>query len=222
MPALLFGSIGTLADTSELQREAFNEAFEAHGLPWRWDRVDYLALLERSGGAQRIAEYGESVGQEVDAEAVHRSKSKLFRKRLAASPPPPRPGVVETIADAKREGFEVALVTTTSAANIASLLEALGADLETSDFDLIVDAASVGQPKPDMAAYAFALERLGERPADCVAIEDNEDGVEAASAAGLTCVAFPGANTAGHDFGKADHRLDRLTFSELESFIPGT
>ena len=40
MPAILFGSISTVADTSELQREAFNQAFAEHGLDWRWDRDD--------------------------------------------------------------------------------------------------------------------------------------------------------------------------------------
>lgn len=220
MSAVLFGSIGTIADTSELQREAFNQAFEAHGLDWHWDRDEYLALLERSGGATRIAGYGHALGQDVDAEAIHRSKSELFQKGLVESPLPPRPGVVETIEEAKREGFKVALVTTTSTANISSLITSLGPEIETTDFDLIVDASSVGTPKPDKAAYAFALERLGERPADCIAIEDNVDGVAAARAADLSCVAFPGSNNAGHSFDEAGHRVDRLRFSELQSFIP--
>ena len=32
--AVLFGSIGTLAETSDLQRNAFNEAFKISGLNW--------------------------------------------------------------------------------------------------------------------------------------------------------------------------------------------
>lgn len=220
MPAVLFGSISTIADTSELQREAFNRAFEVHGLPWRWDRDEYLALLERSGGETRIAEYGRAVGQAVDAEAVHRSKSELFQKGLSESHLPARPGVVETIEEAKRKGFKVALVSTTSAENISSVITSLDPPIPATDFDLIVDASSVEQPKPDKAAYAFALERLGESPADCVAIEDNLDGVEAARAADLECVAFPNANTADHRFDRAGHQVDRLVFAELESFIP--
>lgn len=51
MTALLFGSIGTIADTSELQREAFNAAFLRHGLDWSWDRATYRALLTTAGGA---------------------------------------------------------------------------------------------------------------------------------------------------------------------------
>ena len=40
MSAILFGSISTLADTSEMQRAAFNEAFRAHGLDWSWSREE--------------------------------------------------------------------------------------------------------------------------------------------------------------------------------------
>jgi hypothetical protein len=53
--ALLFGSISTVADTSELQRAAFNRAFAEHGLDWTWDRDDYRAMLATSGGRSRIA-----------------------------------------------------------------------------------------------------------------------------------------------------------------------
>jgi len=39
--AILFGSIGTLIETSDLQRESFNEAFKEAGLDWYWDQEDY-------------------------------------------------------------------------------------------------------------------------------------------------------------------------------------
>src|SRR5579875_2388832 len=67
MTAVLFGSIGTLADTSELQREAFNEAFREHGLDWNWSRDEYRELLRDSGGAKRIAAYAQERGDTVDA-----------------------------------------------------------------------------------------------------------------------------------------------------------
>lgn len=218
MPAVLFGSISTIADTSELQRESFNEAFEAHGLDWHWDRQDYLAQLEHSGGEDRVAEYARSAGQSVDAQAVHRTKSELFQKSLAESQLSPRPGVVETVKGAKEEGFKVGFVTSTSHENVTAMMEALQDDIAGSDFDVVVDSSSVEQPKPDKAAYSFALENLGEDPGQCVAIEDNLGGVEAAKAAGLRCIAFPNENTAGHDFAKADQRVDELSFSEVQSF----
>lgn len=210
MSAVLFGSIGTLAETSEIQRESFNQAFRAHGLDWRWERADYAAMLAESGGRNRIAAYAQSVGQEVDADAVHRSKSEFFQQNLATSGITPRPGVVDTITAAKERGVRVGLVTTTSHDNIVSLLDALGPDVALTDFDVVVDTSRVTAVKPDAAAYAYALDALGEPADGCVAIEDNADGVSAAAAAGVPCVAFPGANTADHRFEKATQVVERL------------
>ncbi|MET0998576.1 MAG: HAD hydrolase-like protein, partial [Marmoricola sp.] len=107
MSAILFGSISTLADTSEIQRQAFNEAFQAHGLDWHWERAEYVSLLEKSGGKDRIAAYAESLGQEVDAEAIHQTKSEIFQNTLATTELTPRPGVVETMEAAQRDGVKL-------------------------------------------------------------------------------------------------------------------
>lgn len=218
MPAILFGSISTVADTSELQRDSFNQAFEIHGLDWRWDRDEYRAMLSRSGGASRIAEYGALLGQTVDARAIHETKSEIFRDLLAAAVLSPRAGVVDTIKGARDNNWKVGLVTTTSADNVLSLLAAISPEIGMLDFDVIVNASSVEQPKPDKAAYSFALHNISEEPGDCVAIEDNVDGVRAAVAAGLACVAFPNENTADHDFAAAVGRVDRLDVEELQHF----
>jgi HAD superfamily hydrolase (TIGR01509 family) len=219
MSAILFGSISTVADTSELQREAFNRAFEAHGLDWRWDREDYRAMLSTSGGRDRIAEHARSLGQDVDADAVHATKSEIFRQSLAGSGIEPRPGVVDTVRGARARGLRVGLVTTTSPANVAALMDALGPELGAADFDVVVDTDSVERPKPDPAAYDFAVRSLGERPEGCVAVEDNVDGVRAATAAGVACVAFPNANTAGGDFAAATGQVDHLEVDDLQKLI---
>jgi len=215
MPALLLGSISTVADTSELQRQAFNQAFEAHGLNWRWDQHQYQAMLSKSGGQARIADYAQSLGQAVDAKAVHETKSRIFQQKLAKGGLVPRPGVVDSIKRVKSNGWKVALVTTTSAANVSALLDALRPELSASDFDVIVDAASVELPKPDKAAYLFALQQLGQVPGECVAVEDNAGGFHAAVAAGVRCIAFPNENTGGGAFTGAERVVDRLDAAEL-------
>lgn len=215
MPTTLFGSISTIADTSELQRKAFNDAFASHGLDWNWGADQYRTMLATSGGKDRIAEYANSVGQSVDARAVHEAKSTLFRRSLSGASITPRTGVLESIKAARDAGAKVGLVTTTSRENITALLDALSPHLHEKDFDLIVDVSDVDSPKPDRAAYAFALQALGEEAGTCVAIEDNVDGVGAATAAGIRCVAFPNENTAGHDFSHAAAVVDHLDPAEL-------
>ena len=114
--------------------------------------------------------------------------------------------------------MKVGLVTTTSPENVAALLDGLQ-DLQASDFDVVTDTSKVEKNKPDGAAYAFALRELGEEAADCIALEDNVDGVQAAQAAGLRCVAFPNENTAEHDFSAAQHHVDSLSFDEVRRFM---
>ena len=215
MSALLLGSISTVADTSELQRHAFNHAFEANGLDWRWDRDDYRAMLASSGGQNRIAEYARSRGQAVDTTAIHQAKSKIFRELLTTAGLAPRPGVADTVKAAQDHDWKIGLVTTTSRANVAALLGRLHPQISDRDFDVIVDSSSVESPKPDPAAYRFALQALNEAPGNCVAVEDNVGGVQAAVAAGVPCVAFPNENTGQHDFSAAADRVSRLDFAAL-------
>ncbi|MDB9528354.1 HAD-IA family hydrolase [Oscillatoria sp. CS-180] len=220
MPAILFGSIGTIAETSELQRQAFNRAFERHGLTWHWNREEYAALLQKSGGRQRIAAYGRSLGQSVDAAAIHQSKSEIFQQSMASGQLQPRAGVVQTVQAAKQHDLKVGLVTTTSEFNVHALLKALGDRLSFEDFDIVVTSAQVQHAKPAAAAYSLALAQLREQPGECLAIEDNVDGLTAAKSAGIACIAFPGANTAHHDFSASLFSTDHLDFATLKQFLP--
>jgi HAD superfamily hydrolase (TIGR01509 family) len=219
--AILLGSISTVVDTSELQRRAFNEAFSRHDLDWEWDRDRYVAMLTSNGGRDRIAEYARTVGESVDADAIHTTKSSVFQELLASSDATPRPGVAETIRAAHEQGLRVGLVTSTSKENVAALLDAVKGEIGAGEFDVVIDSSRVGTSKPDPAAYTAALDELGLDAARCVAVEDNVGGVQAAVAAGIPCVAFPNANTAGHDFTQAVARVERLDLTELDSLAEG-
>jgi len=202
MKALLLGSIGTLADTSEIQREAFNAAFRKHGLDWHWPRDEYRARLHKAGGKARIAAEAEARGQSVDVAGLHATKSELFQHALASDGAQARPGLRETITLARARGVAVGLVTTTSRANVDAILSALSMD--RSVFDVIVTEEEVASVKPAPDAYHHAAATLAVPPEECVVVEDNPDGVRAAISAGMTCIAWPGENNVGQDFGGAD------------------
>lgn len=212
MKALLLGSIGVLAETSELQRAAFNAAFAEAGLDWHWSQTYYKDLLSRSGGAGRIAAEAARRSEAVDVAALHARKSTLFRQRLSGGVPL-RPGVAETMQAARNTGNAVALVTTTSAANVAAVLDATG--LARTDFDFVLTRADVTRAKPDPQAYTQALDRLGHPPAH--AVEDNPDGLRAALEAGLTCTAFPGALHVSSRFDEAAAIVETLTMPQFPS-----
>ena len=75
--ALIFDVDGTLADTEEAHRVAFNLAFERHRLGWTWNRADYRHLLEVTGGKERIASY-------IDTLAVSPAERARLRSLVPA------------------------------------------------------------------------------------------------------------------------------------------
>lgn len=217
MTAVLFGSISTLIDTSEMQRKAFNQAFTAHGLDWVWDHEEYVELLESAGGLDRVAAYADQRDEEVDAMAIHETKSRLFQQALEAGEMAVRPGVAETIRAAREHGYPVGFVTTTSPENVTAVLTAAG--LLPEDLDVVLDGTSVSPSKPDPAVYRLALERLGVLAEDAIAIEDNLDGLASAQAAGVSCVAFPNTNTASHRFDGAVASVDQIDLAQLVQLL---
>ncbi len=212
MPHLFLGSIGVLAETSELQRQAFNDAFAQVGLDWVWEPEDYAVMLRRSGGRQRIVDYAASKGMEVDADTLHRLKSTTFQARLDAGVPL-RPGVIEAIAATRKSGCKVAFVAGTLPANVDAILAAIR--LSRRDFDLVTDLSRDVAPKPAPDLYRLALSELDLVPADVVAVEDNPDGLRAALAAGLRTIALPGRYHDGSDFTGASAVQERLDLSAV-------
>ena len=212
--AIVFGSIGTLAETSEMQRAAFNEAFGEAGLDWHWDRESYRELLGRTGGRDRVADYARERGEEVDAVAIHARKTAIFDERMRADGLTLRPGVDAVLRWAAGRSIPVGLASTTSRRNLDALLDAVPGLADR--FAFVADASLVKRPKPDPEVYRLVCERLGVEARRAVGIEDTEVNLAAPLAAGLVAIAFPGANTREQDYSAAAKVLDELDPSAFE------
>lgn len=204
--ALLFGSIGTLVETSDIQRAAYNKALAEAGLGWHWDPATYRELLTQSGGRDRLSMLSRATGQPLDAAAVeriHARKTALSCADIGANPPPLRPGVRALMAAARARGWRTGFVTSTERANIDAIHgvdPAIGADR----FDVVIGRADVAHGKPHPEAFDLALARLGIPAEQAIAVEDTATSVIAAVRAGITTVAVPGAFATDQDFWAAD------------------
>jgi HAD superfamily hydrolase (TIGR01509 family) len=194
LSAILWDVDGTLAETEgDGHRIAFNQAFEAAGVPWRWDEQRYGELLEVTGGRERLLHdmrhQPQAPRAAADREALavrlHALKNECYARIVASGSLPLRPGVLELMDECTRAGLRMGIVTTTSRVNVGALLAPhLGAAWESA-FAVIVTAQEAPRKKPDPQAYQQALERLELAPAAALAIEDSPAGVAAAQAAGV-------------------------------------
>jgi HAD superfamily hydrolase (TIGR01509 family) len=113
-----------------------------------------------------------------------RRKEELFREAIRGKVQP-LPGAVALVRRLRESGVKTAVVSSAPRQNVETLLDALGF---SDAFDALVAEEDAERGKPDPQGYLVAAERLGERPEDCVVIEDAPGGVEAAKRAGMRCI----------------------------------
>ena len=222
--AIIFDVDGTLADTEDGHRQSFNKAFAENGLDWNWDVELYDKLLKVTGGKERIKYFvsdlltGFTRPDDFDefVKHLHKVKTAHYTAMLREGHIPLRPGIKQLLTDARNSGIRLAIATTTSPENVATLLQqGLGADGE-SWFEVIGCGDIVPHKKPAPDIYLWALEKLGLPATDCIALEDSENGLRSSVAAGIRTFVVTNRYTRNQDFPGAAAVLDDL--SDLGNF----
>jgi len=214
LEALIFDVDGTLADTEETHRQAFNYAFVRFDLNWEWSKTLYRELLRISGGKERIAQFikglqvprAEKARLERLVPAIHSVKTELYTELIGDGRCPLRPGIARLLAEAHAGGLKLAIASTTTSANVHTLL----ARHSTPPFHTIACGDLVQHKKPAPDIYDVVLATLGLSAEQCIAFEDSTNGVWAAKAAGLFTVVTPTQWTVGERFADADLELSHL------------
>jgi len=222
--AIIFDVDGTLADTEDGHRQSFNKAFAECGLDWHWDEALYDRLLAVTGGKERIkyfvsdflTGYARPEGFDEFVKRLHAVKTRHYNAMLREGRIPLRPGIRQLIREAHEAGLRLAVATTTSPENVATLLEvSLGQDWEKY-FAALGCGDIVPHKKPAPDIYLWVLDRLGLSAADCIALEDSENGLRSSLAAGLRTFVVRNRYTHRQDFSGAAAVLNSL--EDLEDF----
>lgn len=202
---LLFDFDGLLVDTESPSRLAFEELYRDHGheLP-----LDQWATLVGTIGApfDPVGHLEELLGRTLDRDVL--AEKRRAREHRLADLEELRPGVEDYFVEAERLGLQTAVVSSSDTHWIERHLGRLG---RLEGLDAVVAAngdAARAKPRPDL--YLEALEQLGLEPQEAIAFEDSPNGVRAAKAAGLACVAVPNPITAGLALDEADLVLESL------------
>jgi len=218
LKALIFDVDGTLADTEEAHRCAFNDAFAQHGLDWHWSKPAYARLLSITGGKERLAAYVDSLalgGGERQAltgriAEIHETKTDIYASMVIAGRVSLRDGVRGLIDEAAAANVQLAIASTTTLGNIETLLRTTLGRYAMQRFAVIGAGDQVRHKKPAPEIYRFVLRELSRSVHECVAIEDSTIGLRAAKAAGLYTVVTPTYWTQAEDFSAADAVLPSL------------
>lgn len=213
--ALIFDVDGTLAETEEVHRQAFNETFAGAALGWHWGRTVYKELLRVAGGKERIRAFdamrpGPPKLSDHEIADLHRIKTARYVELIQQGTCPLRPGIAGLLAAAHDRGQRLAIATTTSRANVDALLSvAIGAEWHGL-FETIVAGDEVARKKPAPDVYLEVLAKLGLPGSECLALEDSANGLQAAAEAGIPVVITRSIYFRTDDFTDAVVTVDEL------------
>ncbi|MDO8263581.1 MAG: HAD-IA family hydrolase [Gallionella sp.] len=222
--AIIFDVDGTLADTEDGHRKSFNKAFAECGLDWNWDVALYDKLLKVTGGKERIKYFVESFltgftrpeDFEEFVKHLHKVKTAHYIAMLREGHIPLRPGIKQLINDAQAAGITLAIATTTTPENVSALLE-VGLGKNWADYFAANGCGDIvphKKPAPDI--YFWVLEKMGLSAADCIALEDSENGLRSSLAAGINTFITTNHYTRNQNFEGATAVFDDL--SDLSNF----
>ena len=191
LKAVLFGSIGTIAETSEIQRRSYNLAFKRLNIDCYWNVANYCEMLKVPGGKDRIRNFTIPNIPEDVVDKTHNLKEEIYAE-LIEQEDISRIEFVEVFHHSKASDLKVGLITTTSETNIKSLSKALEDKVNFNDFDIITTSKDCLHPKPNPEIYRNALKKIGVSPCEAIAIEDTQVNLGASIAADINSILYPG------------------------------
>jgi len=211
--ALVFDFDGLILDTEVPVLVSWQRVYQAHGM-----EVPLDTWLETIGTADPYFDpfnhLQSLLGRSLDMEALQRDRIRHRDDILQAQET--LPGVREYLRDGRGMGLKLAVASSSRRPWVVGHLERLGIG---EGWDAVRTADDVTRTKPDPELYLAAVAALGIDPSQAVAFEDSENGVKAAKAAGLYCVAVPAELTADMDFSLADIRLASMLDVPLSDLL---
>jgi HAD superfamily hydrolase (TIGR01509 family) len=210
---LLFDFDGLIIDTETPSMASWQEVYREHGHELPLDQ--WMTLVGTIGAPFDPYTHLEELAGPLDRETVlqRRRDHELSLTDVEDL----RPGILEYLEDARALGLKTAIVSSSTQDWINRHL----ARLERAEhFEAIVAADhDVSRAKPAPTLYLEALDRLALGPEEAIAFEDSPNGIKAAKAAGIFCVAIPNGVTAALGFDEADLVLDSLADLPLRALI---
>lgn len=211
--AIVFDFDGLIVDTETPEFASWQEIFSSYGA--RLERDSWDNSIGRHGLEFDIyAHLAALSGQSIEREEVRPKMRRRYLELIAQNPV--LPGVEDYLHTAKAKGMKLAVASSSTPGWAKGHLNSR--DL-LHHFEFVLDAGDVERAKPAPDLYTLAVDRLGVRPENALAIEDSMHGLAAAKAAGLYCVVVPNPMTERMKFDAADMRLESLASLPLDALL---
>jgi HAD superfamily hydrolase (TIGR01509 family) len=210
--ALIFDFDGLIVDTETLHFDTWTKLYQRYGVTLQVER--WLLDLGTHGMTDLVAELEELIGQPVDREAIRLEQREQHVKLVEQEKL--RPGILALLKAGKDAGLPMAVA---SSSDRNWVERWLGHHHIREYFSCVRSRDDVRRVKPDPELFLSAAECLGVAPAECVVLEDSPNGMRAAAAAGIRCIAVPTKLLRDVELPEVAVRLESLEDASLDDLI---
>lgn len=211
--AVIWDMDGVLLDSEPLSAQAVEKTCSDHGMSYTPESNGrFFGMSDRDVFLRLTKEFGCRVPVEQLVDQAARAYLQIVQERPLGL----RPGVKEALDQFASFGLVQAVASSSNPLRIKKNLEMLNIK---SYMKVTVSGLEMSRGKPHPEIYLKAAELIGVAPSRCLAIEDAEAGVESATSAGMTCVAFPCPATAHQPHTGAFVRVENLATVDWAAFI---
>jgi HAD superfamily hydrolase (TIGR01509 family) len=183
--AVIFDMDGLMLDTETLAREAWFNTMRTFGI----DLTDavYLQVLGTTGARTREI-FQVAYGADIPIDAMYAHKQLHIDEAVAQGRITAKAGLIALLDYLDANHIPKAVGSSTVRSLVLKKMSAAGV---AHRFDVIVggDEVQHGKPAPDI--FLRCAELMGVPPANCVVLEDSDNGARAAHAAGMRCIIVP-------------------------------
>ena len=200
LKGVIFDMDGVIINSEPVHYEAYRQVLEELGCE---EEYTYEIYQKTVGSTQyRVVEeiinrFGLTLSVEEIQDRGLKKQSEIFKTEGY----PPVPGAVELIRKLHNAGLKLAVASSSVEALIEESIRGIGV---TEYFDRMVSADTLDKPKPEPDVFLLAAQELGLSPDECIIIEDSENGVLAAKAAGIPCVGYINPDSGKQDLSAED------------------
>ncbi|MBQ1616606.1 MAG: HAD family phosphatase [Ruminococcus sp.] len=176
---------GVILDSEKLYVRFWCEAGQFYGFPFERKHALGIRSMARPFAIERLQGW---FGDSFDYDTVRNKRIELMNAYVEKHGIEAKPDAEKLLSYLKEKGIAVALATATPKDRAEEYLRRVGL---LQYFDEVVSARMVknGKPAPDI--YLFVAEKLGLKPEECMALEDSQNGIRSANAAGCKTVMVP-------------------------------
>ncbi|QIA64282.1 HAD-IA family hydrolase [Vibrio astriarenae] len=182
--AVLFDMDGLIFDTESVYKKSWQYAAREQELSISDDFYQHFIGVQDPECERMLVEH---FPNHFDLERFRQVRDKHFSK-LRANGIAMKPGFAPLFTAIKEKGLATAIVTSS---HLPEVKHNFAATSYLPKFDLVITAEDVERGKPHPDCYQMAYQRLGYKDKECMVLEDSNNGIRSALAAGCQAVMIP-------------------------------